>query len=64
MPFAFAAPSASLVRLLIRLRSRSAKAAKKVQHERVGVDAELGDNERDFVFHQAGDEMNVAAQAI
>jgi hypothetical protein len=36
----------------------------QVQHERVGVGAELGHDERHVVAHQAADEMNVAAQPI
>jgi hypothetical protein len=36
----------------------------QVQHEGVGVRAELGDDERNAVAHQAADEMNVATQPI
>jgi hypothetical protein len=35
-----------------------------VEHERIGVAAELGDNERDALSHEAGDERHVTAQAI
>ena len=35
-----------------------------VQHERIGVGAELGDDERRPVRHQPGDEMHVAGQPI
>jgi hypothetical protein len=34
-----------------------------MQHERVGVGTEFGDNERNPVIHQARDEVNVPAQA-
>ena len=35
-----------------------------VQHERVGVDAQLGDDERHALDHQAADEVHVAPQAV
>ena len=35
-----------------------------VQHERVGIDAQLGDDERHPVGHQAADEVHVAAKPI
>jgi hypothetical protein len=35
-----------------------------VEHERVSVGAEFGDDEGDLVFHQAADEVHVAAQPI
>jgi hypothetical protein len=35
-----------------------------VQQERIGVPAELGDDERDLVDHQPADEMNVTAEPI
>ena len=35
-----------------------------MQHERVGIGAEFGDDERHSLNHQAGDEGNVARQAI
>jgi hypothetical protein len=35
----------------------------KVQRERVGVCAKLGDDKRHALRHQAADEMNVAAQS-
>jgi hypothetical protein len=35
-----------------------------VEHERVHVQAERGDHKRDLLGHQAGDEMDVAAQPI
>jgi TolB-like protein len=34
------------------------------QHERVGIGAEFGDNERGPVLHQAADEMHVAAEPV
>ena len=34
------------------------------QHDRLHVSAQLGDDERDPMGHQAGDEMNVPAEAI
>ena len=36
----------------------------QVQHERLDVRAELGDDERDPMGHQAGNEMDVSAEAI
>ena len=36
----------------------------QVQHERLDVRPELGDDERDAVRHQAGNEMDVPAEAI
>ena len=36
----------------------------QVQHERLDVRAQLGDDERHTVRHQAGNEMDVSAQAI
>jgi hypothetical protein len=36
----------------------------QVQHERLDVRAELGDDERDVMRHQAGNEMDVSAEAI
>ena len=35
-----------------------------MQHERVGISAELGDNEGNPVRHQAADEMHVTGQAV
>ena len=35
-----------------------------MQHKRVGVDAELGHDERRSVLHQTGNEMHVVRQAI
>jgi hypothetical protein len=35
-----------------------------VQHERIGVGPEIGNDERNFVRHEAADEMHVAGQAI
>jgi hypothetical protein len=35
-----------------------------VQHERVGVGAEIGNDEGDLVLHQTRDEMHIAAQPI
>jgi hypothetical protein len=35
-----------------------------VQHERVGIHAQLGHDERHPVGHQPGDEMHVAAQTV
>jgi hypothetical protein len=35
-----------------------------VQHERVGVGSEFGDDERHPLSHEAGDERHVAGQAI
>ena len=36
----------------------------KMQHERLDVRAQLGDDERDPMGHQAGNEMDVSAEAI
>ena len=36
----------------------------EVQHERVGIGAQLGDHERHLVRHQAGDEMHIARQPV
>jgi hypothetical protein len=35
-----------------------------VHHERVGISAEIGDDERHLVFHQPADEIDVTAEAI
>jgi hypothetical protein len=35
-----------------------------MQHERIGVRAQLGDDERRLVSHQAADEMDVAAKPV
>jgi hypothetical protein len=35
-----------------------------VQHERIGVGAQLGDNERHAPGHQAGNEGHIARQPI
>ena len=35
-----------------------------VEHERVGIQAKLGDHERDFVNHQPGNKMHVSAEPI
>jgi hypothetical protein len=42
--------------LLLRQRSI------QVKHKRIGVGAEIGNDERDLVLHQAGDDVNVAAR--
>ena len=36
----------------------------EVQHERVGVAAEFGDDERHALRHQAGDERDIAGEAV
>ena len=35
-----------------------------MQHEGVGVEAKLGDNERHSVRHEAGDEGHIAREAV
>ena len=36
----------------------------QVQHERVGIDAQLGNNKRDALCHQAGDKGNITRKPI
>ena len=36
----------------------------KMQHERVGVGSKLGDDERDALSHQAGDEGHIAGEPV
>ena len=54
----------SLLRWEINRRSFSARAAYKVQHERVRVSAKFRDDEGRSVRHEPGDEMNVAGQPV
>jgi hypothetical protein len=40
------------------------KGGVEVEHERVGIDAELGDDERHALCHQIGDEGDVAGEPV
>ena len=48
----------------INRRSFSAKSGVKVQHKRVGVSAEFGDDERNALDHQSGNEGDITREAI
>lgn len=63
-PWALWTARAFRVRSEISRRSFSASAAQKVQHEGVGIDAELGDDEQHPLRHQVGDEGDVAGEPI
>ena len=64
MPVVLREARAALVRSEIRRRSFSASAAIEVQHERIGIGTELGDDERNPLRHQPGNEGHIARQAI
>ena len=63
-PCAFLAASASLVRWRDQPALLLGQRGVEVQHERIGVSAQLGDDERRLVGHQAGDEVDVAAEPV
>ena len=63
-PRALAALQASLVRWLIMRRSCLRHRGVDVQHERIDVPAQRGDDERHPLRHQAGDERDVTAEPV
>jgi hypothetical protein len=63
-PRALAAARAANVRSLINLALALGEGRVQVQHERLDVRAQLRDDEWDPMGHQAGNEMDVSAEAI